>query len=105
MRQAIVHLVQVYGGCSDYLIKFIQVLQNTAARKVTKLGRGTATKVLLDQCGWLSVRHLVEYHSLVLMFKILQEKKPVFIHEKVSESFARKTRLEKGWGYQRNQNV
>ena len=81
MRQAIVHLVQVYGGCSDYLIKFIQVLQNTAAGKVTKLGRGTATKVLLDQCGWLSVRHLVEYHSLVLMFKILQEKKPVFIQK------------------------
>ena len=92
----IVYLIQVYGGCSDYLIKFIQVLQNKAARKVTKLGWGTSTKVLLGQCGWLSVHQLVEYHSLVLMFKILQEKKPVYIHEKVSASFARKTRLAKG---------
>ena len=41
-----------------------------------------ATRTLLLQCGWLSVRQLVEYHSLVLMFKVLQDRKPVYIHYK-----------------------
>ena len=30
-------LVLVYGGCSDYLLALLQVLQNKAARYVTKL--------------------------------------------------------------------
>ena len=34
----IIHLIQLYGGCSDYLMKFIQTLQNKAARVVTRLG-------------------------------------------------------------------
>ena len=46
----IVHLIQLYGGCSDYLIKFIQTLQNKAARVVTRLGWRTPTRTLLLQC-------------------------------------------------------
>ena len=92
----IVHLIQLYGGCSDYLLQFIQTLQNRAARIVTKQGWGTATRVLLSQCGWLSVRQLVEYHSLVLMFKVLQDRKPVYLHEKVSVEFVQKTRQATG---------
>ena len=92
----IVHLIQLYGGCSDYLIKFIQTLQNKAARVVTRLGWRTPTRTLLLQCGWLSVRQLVEYHSLVLMFKILQDRKPIYIYSQVSTSFAMRTRLAIG---------
>ena len=92
----VLHLIQLYGGCSDYLINFIQVLQNKAAILVTKLNWGTATKVLLNQCGWLSVRQLVGYHSLVLMFKILQDRKPVYLHERVSAGYIHKTRQATG---------
>ena len=39
---------------------------------------------------------MVNYHSLVLMFKILQDRKPIYIHSQVSTSFARRTRLARG---------
>ena len=45
------------------------------------------------QCGWLDVRQLVKYHSLVLLFKIRHEKKPTYFHEKISNDFKYKTRL------------
>ena len=54
----IVYLIQVYGNASDYLLGFLQVLQNKAARIVTRLRWGTATEVLLNQIGWLSVKQL-----------------------------------------------
>ena len=52
-------------GCEDYLVNALQVCQNKAARLVTKLDRFTPTKVLMQQCGWLSVKQLMIYHSLL----------------------------------------
>ena len=49
----------------------LQVQQNLAARRTTKLPRLTPTEKLLGQCGWLSVRQLIMFHSLVLFHKIL----------------------------------
>ena len=59
----IIYVIQVWGGTKDYLIKTLQILQNKAARFVTKLDIFTS---LLLQCVWLSVQQLVEYHSLCL---------------------------------------
>ena len=47
----LIYLIQVWGGCNNYLIKMLQVLQNRAARIVTKLSWFTPTKDLLNQCG------------------------------------------------------
>ena len=62
------YVMQLWGGTSDYLINMLQVLQNKAARFVTKLGIYTSQKTLLLQCGWLSVRQLIQYHSLIMIF-------------------------------------
>ena len=85
-------MIQVWGGTNSYLINILQVLQNRAARLVTKLGWGTSTKVLLDQCGWLSVKQLVEYHSLILVYKIKSKKKPEYLYDKLSTPFTSNTR-------------
>ena len=90
------HQVQLYGGSSDYLIKFIQVLQNKAARLVTKLGWGTPTRTLLSQCGWLSINQLTAYHSLILIFKVLSDQKPRYSHLKMSSEFVHRTRQATG---------
>ena len=84
----LIYLIQVWGGCNNYLIKMLQVLQNRAARIVTKLSWFTPTKDLLNQCGWLSVKQLIEYHSLLLIYKIKKERKPVYLNEKLSQPFA-----------------
>ena len=71
-------------GCDEYLVDALQVCQNKAARMVTKLDRFTPIKVLLTQCGWLSVKQLMLYHSLMLLHKVLQSKKPEFLFKKIT---------------------
>ena len=85
------YMIQVFGGCSGYLLHMLQVQQNIAARHITKLGRMTPTKTLLNQCNWLSVKQLVAYHSIVLLRNILQEKKPTYIFNKLNKNL-RETR-------------
>lgn len=82
------YLIQLYGGCSGYLVQILQVLQNRAARCVTKLGWHTETSVLLSQCGWLSIKQMIIFQSLVLLFKIQQEKKPKYLYEKINSRFS-----------------
>ena len=81
------------GNCPEYLIKSLQILQNRAARFVTKSGWYTPSAVMLQQVGWLNVHQLITYHSLVLVYKARQEKKPVYIYEKISTPFSVNTRL------------
>ena len=88
------YIMQVYGGCSGYLLTMLQVLQTKACRIVTKLPWMTPTSVLLAQCGWLSVRQLFKYQSLVLMFKIKSDKKPVYLYDRIGAKPGRVTRQE-----------
>ena len=94
----LVYLIQLWGGCSGYLLDFLQVLQNRAARLVTRLGWFTPTTTLLKQCGWLSVRQLVQYHSVLLAFKMMKEGKPDYFVDKFKTDFPYKTRFAAGHG-------
>ena len=58
--------------------------QNKAARLVTKLDRFTSIQVLLKQCGWLSVKQMMIYHSLVLLHKVFKHQTPVFLYNKIT---------------------
>ena len=53
---------------------------------------------LLNQCGWLSIKQLVEYHSLLLVYKIKSDSKPEYLHQKLCREFSYKTRLAAGGG-------
>ena len=46
-----IYLIPVLGGCEKYLINALQIIQNKAARFVTKLGIFTPVRVLLKQCS------------------------------------------------------
>ena len=45
----LIYLIQLYSEAADYLLTLLQVLQNKAARAVTRLPWGTRTAVLLNQ--------------------------------------------------------
>ena len=77
-----IYLIQLWGGCPDYLLKYLQNLQNKAARLVCKRDRYTPIEVLLRSCGWLSIRQLVAFHRVLLLFKIRYEGKPVYLYKK-----------------------
>ena len=59
----IVYMVAIWGGTEKYVIRAVQVMQNRAARCITKLGWYTPTKTLLETCNWLSINQLVFYHT------------------------------------------
>jgi hypothetical protein len=80
----LIYLMPVWMGCEDYLINALQVNLNKVARLVTKLDIFTPTAVLMKQCGWMPVKHLMAYHSLVLLHKILQQKSPAYLYKKVT---------------------
>ena len=92
-KSKLVYLISLWGGCEKYLIRSLQIVQNKAARVVTKLDWNTNTQVLLSQCGWLSVLQLAVYHTLVLVHTVLQTRQPEYLHSFFSLDYRVKTRL------------
>ena len=77
----------------NFLLDSLQIIQNKAARSVTRRGRYTPIVELLSHCGWLSVRQLVIYHSVILIYKTIQTTYPKYIFNKLSSEFPYNTRL------------
>ena len=90
----VIYLIPLWGGCEKYLIRSLQVIQNKAARAVTKLDWSTSSHVLLSQCGWLSVHQLVVYHTVVLVHKVLLSGTPKHLFNLFNEDYNVKTRLD-----------
>ena len=74
------YVIALWGGCELGLRKTLQVLQNKVAHVVTRKDWTTTSKVLLQQCGWLSVNQLIFYHTVLLVFKVRQSKSPNYIY-------------------------
>ena len=68
------------GWLWGYLLNSLQILQNRAARAVTRKFWFTPTRVLLADCGWLSVRQLVSYLSILSAHKMVTSGKPHYMH-------------------------
>ena len=86
------YLIQLWGGCEEYLLKPLQVLQNRAARAVTGWGWFTPKRKLLRKCNWLSIKQLVYYQSVVLAHKIATTSSPFYLAAKMTTAHPRKTR-------------
>ena len=72
------------SGCDAYLVHVLQVTQNKAARSVAHLGYLTPTRILLQQCGWLSVIQLMIYHSY--LHKTLVHEAPIYLYQKITSN-------------------
>ena len=79
----LIYLIPLWSGCEKYLLNSLQIVQNKAARVVTKCGKRTPVKSLLKQCGWMSVAQLSIFHSMVLVYKILLTKSPHYLYSKL----------------------
>jgi len=77
----LIYLIEVWGGCENYLLRALQVLQNRALRIVTKQGNRTSIRVMLNQCGWLRVSQQVFYHSVVMLHKTILTGFPKYLYD------------------------
>ena len=66
------------------------MIQNKAARVVTRSELSTAGH--LGQCGWLSVRQLAMYQTCVLVYKVLEEKSPMYLYRMFNRKYIRNIR-------------
>ena len=76
----------------QYLLEALHKAQNRAARFVTKLDWSAPVAELLKQCGWLSVHKLVVYHSVVLVYKVMKNESPQYLHSMFSAKYKYKTK-------------
>ena len=90
----LIYLIPLWGGCEKFLIKALQIAQNKAARSVTRLGIFTPVKTLLKQCGWLSVNQLIFFHTVVLLFKTLENQSPQFLLDMAGTKYNYETRAK-----------
>ena len=80
----LVFMIPLWAGCSDYLVKALQICQNDAARTVTKHGRYVPVQKILKECGWRSVKQEMVYHSVLMIHKILIQKSPSYLHSRLT---------------------
>ena len=78
----------VWAGCEDYLTRALQVIQNKVARSVTKRNTFTPTKMLMKECGWLTVKQLMVYHSLIQLHKTIKNQTPTYLYSRVTSQLS-----------------
>ena len=92
----ICYLIQLWGGCEDYLLHPLQVLMNKAARIVTGCNRFTSTRRLLTKCNWLSIKQLILFQTVTMTHKMMLSKSPYSMYKKFSMMFPYDTRQARG---------
>ena len=86
------YLIQLWGGCQDYLLRALQVVQTRAARTVCKEPWFTPTRTLLTKCNWLSVRQLVFYQTAIMAHNVMKTGLPAYLGRKMKGDFPYRTR-------------
>jgi hypothetical protein len=94
----LIYLIPLWGGTEQYLLKGLQVLQNRAARCVTKQSWYTPIRQLLNQCNWMSVHQLIQYHSILQTHKVLKAQTPLYLSTKLVTDHPYPTRQATGGG-------
>ena len=74
------------------------MLQNKAARAVTRKSSFTPTRRLLEECKRLSVNQLVYYQTVLGVHKIVVAGKPEYLSKKFSSDYPYRTRQATGGG-------
>ena len=89
----VMYLITVWVGAQQYLLKGLLVQQLTAARTVCGFySRGWSKKKLLDRVGWLSIRQLIYFHTVLQAHKTISSGKPSVIHNSISTQHPYNTR-------------
>ena len=79
----ITYMIVVWGGTEKFIVRAVQVMQNKAARCVTKQSWFTPTRTLLLQCNWLSIEQLIVFHTALQVWSIKTNKCPHYLHSKL----------------------
>ena len=87
------YLIILWGGARQYLLKAVQVKQLAAARTVCGAASWRwSRRKLLDRVGWLSIKQLIFYHTVLQVHKTLQTQRPRPLFSTLSSTYPYRTR-------------
>ena len=75
----LVYCLPLFGGCDVQELKSLQVLQNKVARIVTHSPIRAGRQTLFDQLGWLTVKQLILYHTLLTVYRVRNTQEPEYL--------------------------
>ena len=89
----LVYLICVWGGAQEYLLDVLQVQQLTSARTVCGFNsQFWSRKKLLSRVGWLSIRQLIYFHSVLQAHKTIMSRRPASLYKAFSGEYPYRTR-------------
>ena len=88
-------MIVIWGGTEDYIIRSAQVMQNKAAKLVTRTFDLYTPTTSASEAMWMSdsVRQLIFYHSVLQIWKTRRSLKPWHIHSNLIESRTRSANI------------
>ena len=87
------YLITLWGGAQQYLLNALQVQQLSAARVGCGFGCWFWSRSrLLKKVGWLSVKQLVFFHTVMQAHKTISTGVPKALHQSLSNSYPYRTR-------------
>ena len=93
VQSKLVYLITLWGGAQQYLLQALQVQQLTAARTVCGRHSWRWNKGrLLRKVGWMSVRQLIEFHTVLQAHKTLTTELPRPLHASLCTEHPYRTR-------------
>ncbi len=72
------------GGCSAHLVKKLQMVQNAAARVLTRTRKYDHISPVLSTLHWLPIKHCIDFKILLITYKALNGLAPQYLSELLS---------------------
>ncbi len=72
------------GGCSARLINKLQLVQNAAARVLTRTRKYDHISPVLSTLHWLPIKHRIDFKILLMTYKALNGLSPQYLSELLS---------------------
>ena len=69
------------GGCSVHLINKLQLVQNAAARVLTRTRKYDHISPVLSTLHWLPVKHRIDFKILLITYKALNGLAPQYLNK------------------------
>ena len=75
----LVYCLPLFGGTDKGDISDLQILQNKVARIVTGSSIMSNREDMYDNLGWMTVQQLIQYHTLLTVFRIRKSAEPEYL--------------------------
>ncbi len=81
MTSRLVYCNALLGGCSACLINKLQMVQNAAARVLTRTRKYAHINPVLSTLHWLPIKHRKDFKILLITYKALNGLAPQYLRE------------------------